>query len=72
MKRRYIAMQLIGVGFVVILPIVGGVALGVWLDEKLDTRPILIIIGLFLGLATAAVGVYKMLEPLLNKQNKDD
>jgi F0F1-type ATP synthase assembly protein I len=48
-----------------------GVAGGLWLDGKFNTRPILAIVGLILGLVVAIYGVYRMILPNLNKkQNK--
>lgn len=72
MSRWGAALRLIGVGFFIGGSILLGVAVGVWLDSKLNTRPILVIAGLFLGLVVAFYGVYRMLLPLMgNKQNKE-
>jgi F0F1-type ATP synthase assembly protein I len=71
MSRLEAAMRLTGVGFFIGGSIVLGVFVGLWLDGKLNTRPILTIIGLFVGLAVAGLGVYRMLLPLLsNNDNK--
>jgi len=43
------------------------------LDNKYNTRPIFVLVGLFLGLIVAGYGVYRMLQPLMrNKDDKED
>ena len=45
------------IGLVIIFFVLGGF----WLDNRLDTRPLFTLIGLGLGLATAAYGTYRLL-----------
>jgi len=50
-----------------------GVLAGLWLDTKLNSAPIWVIVGLFLGLVIAFYGVYRMLLPFMgNKQDKEN
>lgn len=73
MRRWLVALRLVGVGFFVGGSILLGVFGGLWLDNKLNTEPIWVIVGLILGLVTAFYGVYRMLVPLLgNKQDKEN
>ncbi len=73
MNRWAAALRLVGVGFFIGISIVLGVVVGLWLDSKLDTRPILVIAGLLLGIVVAFYGVYRMLLPLMgNKREKGD
>ena len=73
MNRWGVALRLVGVGFYIGGCIVLGVFLGLWLDDKLNTSPILVIVGLVLGLILAFYGVYQMLLPLLgDKRRKGD
>jgi len=61
------------VGFYIGGSIVLGVVVGLWLDSKLHTEPIFVIVGLVFGLFLAFYGVYRMLLPLMgNKQKKGD
>ena len=53
--------RLIGIGWFFALCIVLGLLAGLWLDHKAETSPIFTLVGLFLGLAVAAVGGYRML-----------
>ena len=70
MQRWQAALVLLEVGWFVGLAIVGGVLGGLWVDSRLGTKPLFVIIGLFLGLATAGVGAARMLAPLLNGKGK--
>lgn len=73
MSRWMMALRLVGVGFFIGGSILLGVLAGLWLDSKLNTGPILVIIGLLLGVVIALYGVYRMLLPLMsNKQNKEN
>jgi len=64
------AARLIGVGFYIGICIVGGVMGGLWLDNKFNTRPIFVLMGLLLGLILAFGGTYQMLLPLLRNGGK--
>jgi len=73
MSRWGAALRLTGVGFFIGGSILLGVFGGLWLDKELDTGPILVIVGLLLGIVIAIYGVYRMLLPLIgNKQNKEN
>lgn len=73
MGRWVVALRLVGVGFFIGGSILLGVIAGLWLDSKLNTEPILVIVGLFLGIAVAFYGVYQMLLPLVGKkQDKEN
>ena len=71
MNRWAAALRLVGVGFFIGGAIVLGVGAGLWLDTRLNTKPILVRVGLILGIIVAFYGVYQMLLPLLsNRRNK--
>ena len=73
MSRWVAAMRLVGVGFFIGISIVLGVLIGRWLDSKFGTEPILVVVGLILGLVVAFYGVFRMLVPLLsNKGDKEN
>jgi len=73
MKRWQAALRLIGVGWYVGISIVLGILGGWWLDNKFDTKPVFVIIGLMLGLIVAGYGVYRMLQPLIkDKESEED
>lgn len=73
MSRWIAALRLVGVGFFISGSILLGVVVGIWLDDKLNTGPILVIVGLILGIVVAFWGVYQMLLPLIgNKRDKEN
>jgi ATP synthase protein I len=73
MVRWVAALRLVGVGFFIGGSILLGVFAGLWLDSRLNTSPILVIVGLFLGIVIAFYGVYRMLLPLIGKkQDKEN
>ncbi len=68
MDRFQAALRLIGLGWFVGICIVLGVLGGRWLDERLHTRGILIVVGVIVGVAVAFYGVYRMILPNINKK----
>ncbi|MBI4187389.1 MAG: AtpZ/AtpI family protein [Chloroflexi bacterium] len=70
MSKWEAALRLVGVGFFIGGSIIMGVLAGLWLDSRLNTTPVLLILGLLIGVVVAFYGVYRMLLPLLN--NKRD
>jgi len=70
MSRWEAALRLTGVGFFIGGSIMLGVFIGLWLDRKFDTEPVLVIVGLVLGLVVAFYGVFRMLLPLIGS-NRD-
>ncbi|MFC1945395.1 AtpZ/AtpI family protein [Chloroflexota bacterium] len=73
MDKRLLAFRLVGVGFFIGTCIVLGIVGGVWLDSVWHTEPVFILVGLFVGLFAAGLGVYRLLIPLMNsKHNKEN
>ncbi len=61
--------RLLSLGFVISVPILGGIALGIFLDSKLEVKnPIFTLGGILLGLIIAGWAVYLMLKPLLSEK----
>ena len=52
------------IGICIILGVVGGL----WIDNKFNTSPVLVIVGLILGVIIAFYGVYRMILPNINKR----
>jgi F0F1-type ATP synthase assembly protein I len=73
MNRWAAALRLTGIGFYIAACILIGVFTGLWLDNRLDTKPWFMIGGLLVGLAIAVYGVYRMIRPLMdNHQDKEN
>ena len=71
MDKRLAALGMVGVGFFIAGSIILGVVGGRWLDGRLNSAPLFLIIGLVLGIVVAFYGVYTMLRPLMDdKQDK--
>lgn len=60
-----------GVGWYIGICIVLGVLGGLWLDNKFNTKPVLVIVGLLLGVVVAFYGVYRMILPNINDKRGD-
>ncbi|MBI4202190.1 MAG: AtpZ/AtpI family protein [Chloroflexi bacterium] len=64
-RRFLLVMRLLGVGWYMAFCIVFGIGGGIWLDNRLNTSPLFVLVGVLLGSGLAFYGVYKMLVPLL-------
>ena len=62
------AWNLIGIGWFLGITILGGVFGGLWLDTRFNTEPILLMVGLVLGIVMAFFGAYRMLLPQIKNQ----
>ena len=69
MRSWQAALSFIGIGWFVGLSLLAGVLGGLWLDKKLDTQPLFMLAGLFLGFIVAGYGTYRMLLPLIKSKN---
>jgi len=73
MRRWVAALRLAGVGWYIGFCIILGVVAGGWLDSKLNTKPVLVIVGLILGVIIAFYGTYRMILPnISDKRNKEN
>ncbi len=71
MKNWESAFWLVGLGWYVAACILLGVIGGRWLDGKLHTGPVFVIVGLVLGMVVAGYGAYKMILPNINNKRKE-
>ena len=62
------AMDLLGIGIFMAVPIIGGVAIGLWLDNMWDTRPFVMIIGALVGTAIGFFGAYRTISLIINRK----
>ena len=67
MDKSKLAFKLLGASFYIGAVIFLGLAGGLWLDRKLNTQPIFVLIGLTLGLIVAFWGFYRMLVPIIKE-----
>ncbi|MDA0365836.1 MAG: AtpZ/AtpI family protein [Chloroflexi bacterium] len=64
------AFGLLGLGSYLATSIVGLTLVGVWLDGRFDTRPVLTLVFLVMGLAAGFYGAYKQLRELTERTRK--
>lgn len=55
-------------GFMIALPLVICLVIGIFLDKKLDTFPIFLILSVFVGMALTIINIYKSVLPFLEKK----
>jgi hypothetical protein len=67
MGRLPPALRLIGIGWYFAICIVGGVVGGFLLGKWLDLVPLFTLLGLFLGLAAAFLGGYRLIVEVLSE-----
>ncbi len=65
------ALRLLGIGWFVALCLLGGTLGGLWLDDKLETGPLMTMIGLGGGLVAAGIGTYRMLMAVVSRSHAD-
>lgn len=63
MNERWLrVLRLVGVGWYIAASLLLGVLGGVWVDGVTQRAPLFTLLGLVVGLAAAAYGVYRLLE----------
>lgn len=76
-KPSFIGPFILGseLGFLIALPLVGCLLFGAFLDKKLNSFPVFILIAVFLGFFITIINIYKLIIPFLEKRsgknNKD-
>jgi F0F1-type ATP synthase assembly protein I len=64
------AFGLLGIGSYLATSIVGLTLVGVWLDGRFETRPVLTLVFLVLGLILGFYGAYQQLRDLTRRTRK--
>ena len=59
-------------GFLIALPLVICILIGVVVDRKLDTFPLWLLVSVFLGIGLTVVNIYKIIIPFLEKRSGDN
>jgi ATP synthase protein I len=67
----YYALSLVGqVGYTVAIPLVVLAVAGVFLDNKFNTKPVMTLGGLLLGMISSFYALYRLLKPFLTFKKK--
>ena len=53
------------IGLILLVTTLAGSLAGHWLEERIGTNPILLLVGLLLGLAAGAIAVYRLINRFL-------
>lgn len=71
-KNQLAAAMVLGLelGFLMAVPLIIFLLLGLWLDRKFDTMPLFVIVCLLAGLAVVFWEVKKIILPFLEKRSK--
>ena len=59
--------DLIGLGGFLIAAVVGGMLLGLLVDQLVGTSPVFVLVGIFLGIVAAAVGFWNRVRDALRE-----
>ena len=62
-----LALRLLGIGWFIAISIVVGAFAGHYLDQRLGTKFLFMLIGLLLGTIVAFYGTYRAVQPLFNQ-----
>jgi F0F1-type ATP synthase assembly protein I len=59
-------------GFLIVVPIVGFLALGFWGDRFFGVQPFFLILGLLVGIITTVYETYHLIVPLIRNEGKEN
>lgn len=65
------ALRLMGLGWLVVVAVLGGFFAGRWLDERTGLSPLFLIVGTILGLLVAVTGARRLIRDVLSTQGKE-
>ena len=69
-KTLYVLSFAWQLGFLIVIPMVGFMALGLWVDGKLNTKPTFTLIGLLVGVVSTVLESAKMLRVFMRGDDK--
>ena len=59
-----VSIQLIGVGWYIVVCLCFGMFGGLWIDRRLSTEPVFTLLGVLIGTILAFYGIYKMVKDI--------
>ncbi len=60
------------IGFVLLFTVLAGILAGYWLDQRLGTVPIFVLIGFAIGGTSGAIGSWRLMARFLAKLDETD
>jgi hypothetical protein len=67
-----VAARFIGIGWLIVLLVVGGVVGGRWIGHELGNETFFTLVGLVVGLTLAGYAVYESYQRILKSQENDN
>ena len=60
------------IGFILLFTVLAGTLAGYWLDQRLGTIPIFVLVGFAVGFGSGATGCWRLTASFLAKMDEDD
>ena len=60
------------IAFVLLFTVLAGTLAGYWLDQRLGTIPIFVLVGFAAGTGSGALGCWRLMSGFLEKMDEDD
>ena len=60
------------IGFVLLFTVLAGTLAGYWLDQRLGTIPVFVLIGFAAGIASGTIGCWRLMARFLKKLDDED
>ena len=60
------------IGFILLFTVLAGVLAGYWLDQRLGTIPIFVLVGFAIGFGSGSVGCWRLMASFLATMDQDD
>jgi F0F1-type ATP synthase assembly protein I len=60
------------IGFVLLFTVLAGTFAGYWLDQRLNTIPIFVLVGFAVGTVSGAVGCWRLMARFLERLDEED
>jgi F0F1-type ATP synthase assembly protein I len=60
------------IGFILLFTVLAGTLAGYWLDQRLGTIPIFVLVGFAIGGGSGAIGCWRLMAVFLAKMDEDD
>jgi F0F1-type ATP synthase assembly protein I len=60
------------IGFVLLFTVLAGTLAGYWLDQRLGTIPIFVLVGFAIGTISGAIGCWRLMTRFLKRLDEDD
>ena len=60
------------IGFVLLFTVLAGTLAGYWLDQRLGTIPIFVLVGFAIGTTSGAIGCWRLMTRFLKEMDDDD